>query len=86
MRPPSGQYEIVGSCGGGTGQERNVVRNEPLPVRAEVRADGRAWVPLPAGARRVRVRNAFDLTFDEIASVVWRDAGTCRAAALHQIN
>jgi hypothetical protein len=29
--PRSGQYEIVGPRGGGTGQERTVVRNEPLP-------------------------------------------------------
>lgn len=29
--PRSGQYEIVGSRGGGTGKERTVVRNEPLP-------------------------------------------------------
>ncbi|TJW12730.1 MAG: hypothetical protein E5W82_16595 [Mesorhizobium sp.] len=33
--PRSGQYEIVGPRGGGSGQERTVVRNEPLPVRAE---------------------------------------------------
>jgi hypothetical protein len=29
--PRSGQYEIVGRRGGGTGKERTVVRNEPLP-------------------------------------------------------
>jgi hypothetical protein len=29
--PRSGQYEIVGPRGGGTGKERTVVRNEPLP-------------------------------------------------------
>jgi hypothetical protein len=29
--PRSGQYEIVGPRGGGTGQERTVVRGEPLP-------------------------------------------------------
>ncbi|MGF7170825.1 hypothetical protein FHS91_002513 [Sphingobium xanthum] len=29
--PRSGQYEIVGPRGGGTGRERTVVRGEPLP-------------------------------------------------------
>lgn len=29
--PASGQYEVVGPRGGGTGQERTVVRGEPLP-------------------------------------------------------
>lgn len=29
--PRSGQYEIVGPRGGGTGHERTVVRGEPLP-------------------------------------------------------
>jgi len=29
--PASGQYEIVGPRGGGTGKERTVVRGEPLP-------------------------------------------------------
>ena len=29
--PASGQYEIVGPQGGGTGKERTVVRGEPLP-------------------------------------------------------
>lgn len=29
--PRSGQYEIIGPRGGGTGKERTVVRNEPLP-------------------------------------------------------
>lgn len=29
--PASGQYEITGPRGGGTGQERTVVRGEPLP-------------------------------------------------------
>lgn len=27
----SGQYEITGSRGGGTGQERTVTKGEPLP-------------------------------------------------------
>ncbi|CAB3647576.1 putative proteinA [Achromobacter pulmonis] len=27
----SGQYEIVGPRGGGTGKERTVVKNEPFP-------------------------------------------------------
>lgn len=29
--PASGQYEIIGSRGGRTGQERTIVRGEPLP-------------------------------------------------------
>lgn len=29
--PRSGQYEIVGSRGGKTGEERTVTRGEPLP-------------------------------------------------------
>jgi hypothetical protein len=29
--PASGQYEITGSRGGGTGTERTVTRGEPLP-------------------------------------------------------
>ena len=29
--PRSGQYEIVGPRGGRTGQERTVVRGEPMP-------------------------------------------------------
>ena len=29
--PRSGQYEIVGPRGGRTGEERTVVRHEPLP-------------------------------------------------------
>jgi hypothetical protein len=29
--PRSGQYEIVGPRGGGTGNERTVTRGEPLP-------------------------------------------------------
>lgn len=33
--PASGQYEIVGPRGGGTGQERTVVRGEPLPPTPE---------------------------------------------------
>ena len=31
IAPRSGQYEIVGPRGGGTGHERTVVRGEPLP-------------------------------------------------------
>ena len=27
----SGQYEIIGSRGGRTGEERTIVRNEPFP-------------------------------------------------------
>lgn len=29
--PASGQYEVTGPRGGGTGKERTVVRGEPLP-------------------------------------------------------
>ncbi len=29
--PRSGQYEIIGPRGGKTGEERTVVKNEPLP-------------------------------------------------------
>jgi len=29
--PKSGQYEIVGPRGGGTGKERTVTKGEPLP-------------------------------------------------------
>jgi hypothetical protein len=29
--PASGQYEIIGPRGGRTGEERTVVRGEPLP-------------------------------------------------------
>jgi len=33
--PRSGQYEIVGPRGGGTGTERTVTRGEPLPPTPE---------------------------------------------------
>jgi hypothetical protein len=33
--PASGQYEIVGPRGGRTGEERTVVRGEPLPPTPE---------------------------------------------------
>jgi hypothetical protein len=33
--PVSGQYEIVGPRGGKTGEERTVVRHEPLPPTPE---------------------------------------------------
>jgi hypothetical protein len=33
--PRSGQYEIVGPRGGRTGDERTVVRREPLPPTPE---------------------------------------------------
>lgn len=33
--PRSGQYEIVGPRGGGTGKERTVTKNEPLPPTPE---------------------------------------------------
>lgn len=33
--PRSGQYEITGPRGGGTGSERTVTRNEPFPPTRE---------------------------------------------------
>lgn len=33
--PPSGQYEITGPRGGGTGEERTVVKHEPMPPTPE---------------------------------------------------
>ncbi len=33
--PRSGQYEIVGPRGGGTGKERTVTKGEPLPPTPE---------------------------------------------------
>ena len=33
--PKSGQYEIVGPRGGKTGNERTVVKNEPMPPTPE---------------------------------------------------
>ena len=33
--PASGQYEIVGPRGGRTGEERTVVKNEPMPPTPE---------------------------------------------------
>lgn len=33
--PRSGQYEILGPRGGGTGVERTVVKREPLPPTLE---------------------------------------------------
>jgi hypothetical protein len=39
--PKSGQYEIVGPRGGRTGEERTVVRGEPMPP---TRAPGQRFV------------------------------------------
>lgn len=33
--PRSGQYEIVGPRGGGTGKERTVTKGEPMPPTPE---------------------------------------------------
>ena len=33
--PDSGQYEIVGPRGGGTGDERTIVRKEPFPPTSQ---------------------------------------------------
>jgi hypothetical protein len=41
--PLSGQYEIVGPRGGHTGEERTVVRGEPLPPTPEA---GQRFVPV----------------------------------------
>jgi hypothetical protein len=35
IAPRSGQYEIVGPRGGGTGKERTVTKDEPLPPTPE---------------------------------------------------
>jgi hypothetical protein len=35
IAPASGQYEITGPRGGGTGNERTVVKGEPLPPTPE---------------------------------------------------
>ena len=35
--PTSGQWEIVGPRGGGTGKERTVVKDEPFPPTPEPR-------------------------------------------------
>lgn len=41
--PLSGQYEIVGPRGGRTGEERTVVKGEPLPPTPEA---GQRFVPV----------------------------------------
>lgn len=50
--PRSGQYEIVGRRGGGTGQERTVVRNEPLPPTPKPGQGYRLVDPTKNGAGR----------------------------------
>ena len=41
----SGQYEIIGSPGGKTGEERTVTRGEPLPPTPEKRQSYRLVDP-----------------------------------------
>lgn len=48
--PRSGQYEIVGPRGGRTGEERTVVRNEPLPPTPEAGQSYRIADPTKNGA------------------------------------
>ncbi|WP_199738764.1 hypothetical protein [Corallococcus sp. CA054B] len=48
--PRSGQYEIVGPRGGRTGEERTVVRNEPLPPTPQSGQGYRITDPTKNGA------------------------------------
>lgn len=48
--PVSGQYEIVGPRGGHTGEERTVVRGEPLPPTPEAGQGYRVADPTNNGA------------------------------------
>lgn len=41
--PPSGQYEIIGQRGGRTGEERTVVKGEPLPPTPK---PGQSYLPV----------------------------------------
>jgi len=50
--PRSGQYEIVGSRGGGTGEERTVTRGEPLPPTPEKRQGYKIVDPTKHKSRR----------------------------------
>lgn len=50
--PRSGQYEIVGPRGGGTGRERTVVRGEPLPPTQRPGQGFRLVDPTKNGAGR----------------------------------
>lgn len=50
--PRSGQYEITGSRGGGTGVERTVTRGEPLPPTLERGQKYKLVDPTKYGARR----------------------------------
>ena len=52
--PRSGQYEIVGPRGGGTGVERTVVRNEPLPPTPQSGQGYRLTDPTKNGAGKGR--------------------------------
>jgi DNA-directed RNA polymerase specialized sigma24 family protein len=71
MRPGRVSTRLSVPAVAAPGQERTVVRNEPLPVRAEDVALMAVLERLCPLERVVFVlRNAFDLIFDEIASVV----------------
>ena len=50
--PRSGQYEQVGSRGGRTGEERTVVRGEPLPPTRKPGMGYRLVDPTKNGAGR----------------------------------
>jgi len=50
--PRSGQYEIIGPRGGGTGKERTVVRKEPLPPTPKPGMGYRLVDPTKNGAGR----------------------------------
>jgi len=50
--PRSGQYEITGPRGGGTGVERTVTRGEPFPPTREPGQGYRLADPTKHGGRR----------------------------------
>ena len=52
--PQSGQYEITGSRGGGTGIERTVVEGEPMPPPLESGQRYRLVDPTRHGGKRRR--------------------------------
>lgn len=52
--PRSGQYEIVGRRGAGTGQERTAVRGKPLPPTPKAGQKYRLVDPSKNGAGRRR--------------------------------
>jgi hypothetical protein len=50
--PRSGQYELIGSRGGRTGEERTVVRREPLPPTPKPKMSYRLIDPTKSGSGR----------------------------------